>query len=204
MAHLKRFIYWFVRLIPILLINLNSVSAVSVGVNPAEIVFNCEENVNLTKGLYIINTGSEATTYKIYADTENILINPPRITVQSGDFKVVYISYMPKEHKIGNLSYTLYVKSLTNSAQFSVSAGIKVPIRIYNAEKIISQEEGDLEGKDEGGNLPIISRVIDFMVEKEQTLLFIIFLLTVVLVLKIWSKSLKPSSEKKGRGLRSI
>ena len=200
----------------ILFINLNPVSAVGVGVNPGEIVFNGEENTGLTKELYVINTGSEATTYRIYTDTKNILINPSRITVERRESKVVYISYIPKKHEIENLSYTLYVKSLTNSAQFSVSAGIKVPVRIYNTEKIIPQrEEKPKESKDStgdkgvtnsrNGSLPIIGRVIDFMVGKEQTLLCIILLLTGILVLKIVRVTPhKRLSEKKERGLRDI
>ena len=206
MTYTRRFIYWLIGLTLILFISLNSVSAVGVGVNPGEIVFNGEENTGLTKGLYVINTGSEATTYRIYADTKNILINPSEITVESRDSRLVYISYIPTKHEIGNLSYTLYVKSLTNSAQFSVSTGIKVPIKINNAEKIIPQEkEKPNESKNRDESLPIIGKVIDFVVGKKQTLLFIIFLLTGILVLKIVKATPhKQLGKKKERGLRDI
>jgi LPXTG-motif cell wall-anchored protein len=105
-------------------------SAVGVGVAPAELNFSVQVGSSESRILYVINTGTEESGYKVYVDEKYrdwFTISPENFTLAPNENKAVHISLSPPISASGNFSILVYAVSYSPSSEFRVGGGIKVP-----------------------------------------------------------------------------
>jgi LPXTG-motif cell wall-anchored protein len=120
------FILIFSLLIP-------AASAVGVGVAPAELNFSVQVGTSDSRVLYVINTGSEESGYKVYVDEKYrdwFTISPENFTLAPEENKAVQISLSPPISASGNFNLLVYAVSYSPSSEFKVGGGVKVPANV--------------------------------------------------------------------------
>jgi LPXTG-motif cell wall-anchored protein len=120
------FILIFSLLIP-------AASAVGVGVAPAELNFSVQVGTSDSRVLYVINTGSEESGYKVYVDEKYrdwFTISPENFTLAPEENKAVQISLSPPISESGNFNLLVYAVSYSPSSEFKVGGGVKVPANV--------------------------------------------------------------------------
>jgi LPXTG-motif cell wall-anchored protein len=123
---------WFIILVLGLLF-IPGTSAVGVGVAPAELNFSVQVGSSDSKILYVINTGSEESGYKVYVDEEYrdwFTITPENFTLAPDENKGVNITLSPPISASGNFNILIYAVSYSPSSEFKVGGGIKVPANV--------------------------------------------------------------------------
>ncbi len=108
-------------------------SAVGVGVAPAELNFSAQVGSSDSRILYVINTGTEESGYKVYVDEEYrdwFAISPENFTLAPDENKAVQISLSPPISARGNFNMLVYAVSYSPSSEFKVGGGIKVPANV--------------------------------------------------------------------------
>jgi hypothetical protein len=108
-----------------------TVSAIGVGVTPGDLNFSAQAGAWDTKKLFVINTGTEVSNYKVYVDedyTDWFDIAPDTFNLSSNEHKEVIIKLTPPLYTKGDFDCVAYVVSSSPSSEFSVGSGIKVPV----------------------------------------------------------------------------
>lgn len=115
----------------IYLITSQSVTAVAVGVTPGNLDFDTQVCISDTRSLFIINTGSEVTNYKVYVDEDYagwFDISPGSFNLNAGENKEVKLKLQPPISTKGEFEFKAYVVASSPSSDFSLGSGIKVPV----------------------------------------------------------------------------
>ncbi len=108
-------------------------SAVGVGVAPAELNFSVQVGSSDSRILYVINTGTEESGYKVYVDEKYrdwFTISPENFTLAPGENEAVKLSLSPPITASGNFTTLVYAVSYSPSSEFRVGGGIKVPAHV--------------------------------------------------------------------------
>ena len=108
-------------------------SAVGVGVAPAELNFSVQVGSSDSRILYVINTGSEESGYKVYVDDKYrdwFTITPENFTLAPDENKGVNITLSPPISASGNFNLLVYAVSYSPSSEFKVGGGIQVPANV--------------------------------------------------------------------------
>ncbi len=123
---------WFIILVLGLLF-IPDTSAVGVGVAPAELNFSVQVGSSDIRILYVINTGTEESGYKVYVDEKYrdwFTISPENFTLAPDENKAVHISLSPPISASGNFNILVYAVSYSPSSEFKVGGGIQVPANV--------------------------------------------------------------------------
>lgn len=113
------------------LILLQTVSAIGVGVSPGNLNFSAQVGSSDSKSLFVINTGTEDSAYKVYVDKEYadwFDIAPDNFTLSANEHKEVILKLKPPLSAKGEFDFKAYAVSSSSSSDFSVGSGIKVPV----------------------------------------------------------------------------
>ena len=116
------------------LILLQTVSAIGVGVTPGSLNFSVQAGGSDTKSLFVINTGTEVSNYKVYVDDDYadwFDITPDNFNLSANENKEVILKIKPPLSVKGKFDFKVYAVSSSPSSDFSVGSGIKVPVHTH-------------------------------------------------------------------------
>jgi len=105
-------------------------SAIGVGVTPGNLNFSVQAGGSDTKSLFVINTGTEVSNYKVYVDDDYadwFDISPDNFNLSASENKEVTLKIKPPLSVKGEFDFKVYAVSSSPSSDFSVGSGIKVP-----------------------------------------------------------------------------
>lgn len=107
------------------------VSAFGVGVTPGNLDFSAQIGGSDTKLLFVFNTGTEVSNYKVYVDKDYadwFDISPDNFTLNANENKEVILTLKPQISAIGDFNFMAYVVVSSTSSDISISHGIKIPV----------------------------------------------------------------------------
>jgi len=108
-----------------------TVAAIAVGVTPGNLDFDVQVGSSDTRSLFVINTGTEITNYKVYVD-ENYAdwfdISTDNFNLNASEHKEVKLKLTPPISAKGVFDFKVYAVSSSASSDFSLGSGIKVPV----------------------------------------------------------------------------
>ena len=113
------------------LLLLHPVSAIGVGVTPGNLNYSVQAGGSDTKLLFVINTGTEVSNYKVYVDEDYadwFDISPDNFNLNAGEHEEVELKLKPPISAKGEFDFKAYAVSSSPSSDFSVGSGIKVPV----------------------------------------------------------------------------
>ena len=113
------------------LLLLDPVSAIGVGVTPGSLNYSVQAGGSDTKLLFVINTGTEVSNYKVYVDEDYadwFDISPDNFNLNAGEHEEVELKLKPPISAKGEFDFRAYAVSSSPSSDFSVGSGIKVPV----------------------------------------------------------------------------
>jgi uncharacterized membrane protein len=113
------------------LLLLHPVSAIGVGVTPGSLNYSVQAGGSDTKLLFVINTGTEVSNYKVYVDEDYadwFDISPDNFNLNAGEHEEVELKLKPPISAKGEFDFRAYAVSSSPSSDFSVGSGIKVPV----------------------------------------------------------------------------
>ena len=108
-----------------------TISAIGVGVTPGNLNFSVQAGSSDTGILYVINTGSEVSNYRVYVDEDYVDwfdISHEIFNLDAGENQAVTFTIRPPPLAKGDVDLTAYVVSSSPDSDFSVGSGIKVPV----------------------------------------------------------------------------
>lgn len=108
-----------------------TVSAIGVGVTPGNLDFDVQVGSSDTKSLFVINTGTEVSNYKVYVDEDYadwFDISPDNFNLNASENKEVELKLTPPISAKGEFDFKVYAASSPPSSDFSVGSGIRVPV----------------------------------------------------------------------------
>ena len=108
-----------------------TVSASGVGVTPGHLNFSAQIGGSETKSLFVINTGTEVSNYKVYMDKDYadwFDISPDNFTLIANENKEVIFTLKPQISAIGDFNFMAYVVVSSTSSDVSIGHGIKIPV----------------------------------------------------------------------------
>ncbi|MBN2489056.1 MAG: hypothetical protein JXA98_08515 [Methanosarcinaceae archaeon] len=108
-----------------------TVSAIGVGVTPGNLNFSAQAGGSDTKSLFVINTGTEVSNYRVYVDEDYagwFEISPDNFSLGVNENKEVILKLKPPLSTKGELDFKVYAVCSSQSSDFSVGSGIKVPV----------------------------------------------------------------------------
>lgn len=108
-----------------------TVSAIGVGVTPGNLNFSAQAGGSDTKSLFVINTGTEVSNYRVYVDEDYagwFEISPDNFSLGVNENKEVMLKLKPPISTKGEIDFKAYAVSSSPSSDFSVGSGIKVPV----------------------------------------------------------------------------
>ncbi|MCG7848156.1 MAG: hypothetical protein MIO93_03115 [ANME-2 cluster archaeon] len=109
-------------------------SAIGIGVTPGSLNFSVQAGGADTKSLFVINTGTEVSNYKVYVDDDYadwFDISPDNFNLNASEHKEVKLKLKPPISAKGEFDFKVYAVSSSPSSDFSVGSGIKVPVHTY-------------------------------------------------------------------------
>ena len=115
-----------------------NVSAVGVGVSPANMTFDSHVGITGFQSLFVINDGQSISDYRVYVDDKYVdwfTISPNNFTLQPGEHKEVIIGLKPPISANGDYEMKAYVIASAPSSDFEVGSGIKIPVKINVSNK---------------------------------------------------------------------
>ena len=119
--------------ITIFVILSQTVSAIGIGVTPGNLTFSVQAGVPDTKSLFVINTGTEVSNYRVYVD-ENYAdwfdISPDNFSLGASENKEVTLKLKPPISTKGEFDLKVYAVSSSPFSDFSVGSGIKIPVHV--------------------------------------------------------------------------
>ena len=107
------------------------VSASGVGVTPGNLDFSAQIGGSDTKSLFVFNTGTEVSNYKVYVDKDYadwFDISPDNFTLNANENKEVILTLKPQISAIGDFNFMAYVVVSSTSSDISIGHGIKIPV----------------------------------------------------------------------------
>ena len=118
-------------------------SAIGVGVTPGSLNFSVQAGGSDTKSLFVINTGTEVSNYKVYVDEEYadwFDISPDNFNLSASENKEVILKIKPPLSVKGEFDFKVYAVSSSPESDFSVGSGIKVPVHaaVSNSNMMIA------------------------------------------------------------------
>ncbi|NOR46909.1 MAG: hypothetical protein GQ533_02515 [Methanosarcinaceae archaeon] len=116
------------------LIFTQTASAIGVGVTPGSLNFSVQAGGSDTKSLFVINTGTEVSNYKVYVDDDYadwFDITPDNFNLSANENKEVILKIKPPLSVKGEFDFKVYAVSSSPSSDFSVGSGIKVPVHTH-------------------------------------------------------------------------
>lgn len=119
--------------ITIYIIFLQTVSAIGVGVTPGNLTFSVQAGSSDTESLFVINTGTEVSNYRVYVDeyyADWFDISPDNFSLGANENKEVTLKLKPPISTKGGFEFKVYTVSSSPSSDFSVGSGIKVPVHV--------------------------------------------------------------------------
>ena len=119
--------------ITIFIILSQTVSAVGIGITPGNLTFSVHAGIPDTKSLYVINTGTEISNYRVYVDKDYadwFDISPDNFSLGASENKEVTLKLKPPLSAKGEFDLKVYAVSSPASSDFNVGSGIKVPVHV--------------------------------------------------------------------------
>ena len=110
---------------------IQTVSASRVGVTSGNLNFNAQIGGSDTKSLFVFNTGTEVSNYKVYVDKDYadwFDISPDNFTLSANENKEVILTLKPQIYSIGDFNFMAYVVVSSTSSDVSIGHGIKIPV----------------------------------------------------------------------------
>lgn len=107
------------------------VSASGVGVTPGNLNFSAQIGGSDTKSLFVFNTGTEVSDYKVYVDKEYAAwfdISPDNFTLRANENKEVILTLKPQISGIGDFNFMAYVVVSSTSSDVGIGHGIMIPV----------------------------------------------------------------------------
>ena len=107
------------------------VSAFGVGVTSGNLDFSAQIGGSDTESLFVINTGTEVSNYKVYVDEDYadwFDISPDNFTLNANENKEVILTLKPQISAIGDFNFMAYVVVSSTSSDVSIGHGIKIPV----------------------------------------------------------------------------
>ena len=107
------------------------VSASGVGVTPGNLDFSAQIGGSDTESLFVINTGTEVSNYKVYVDKDYadwFDISPDNFTLSANENKEVILKLKPQTSAAGDFNFMAYVVVSSTSSDVSIGHGIKIPV----------------------------------------------------------------------------
>ena len=107
------------------------VSASGVGVAPGNLNFSAQIGGSDTKSLFVFNTGTEVSNYKVYVDKDYadwFDISPDNFTLNANENKEVILTLKPQISAIGDFNFMACVVVSSTSSDISIGHGIKIPV----------------------------------------------------------------------------
>ena len=107
------------------------VSASGVGVTPGNLDFSMQIGGSDTKSLFVFNTGTEVSNYKVYVDKDYadwFDISPDNFTLSANENKEVILKLKPQTSAAGDFNFMAYVVVSSTSSDVSIGHGIKIPV----------------------------------------------------------------------------
>ncbi|MBC2763266.1 MAG: hypothetical protein HF970_08115 [ANME-2 cluster archaeon] len=107
------------------------VSAFGVGVTPGNLDFTAQIGGSDTESLFVINTGTEVSNYKVYVDKDYadwFDISPDNFTLSANENKEVILTLKPQTSAAGDFNFMAYVVVSSTSSDVSIGHGIKIPV----------------------------------------------------------------------------
>ena len=107
------------------------VSASGVGVTPGNLNFSAQIGGSDTKSLFVFNTGTEISDYKVYVDKDYadwFDISPDNFTLSANENQEVILTLKPPISVIGDFNFMAYVVVSSTSLDVGIGHGIKVPV----------------------------------------------------------------------------
>ena len=107
------------------------VSASGVGVSPGNLNFSAQIGGSDTKSLFVFNTGTEVSNYKVYVDKDYadwFDISPDNFTLSANENKEVILTLKPQISATGDFNFMAYVVVSSTSSDVSIGHGIKIPV----------------------------------------------------------------------------
>lgn len=107
------------------------VSASGVGVTPGNLDFTAQIGGSDTKSLFVFNTGTEVSNYKVYVDKDYadwFDISPDNFTLNANENKEVILTLKPQTSAAGDFNFMAYVVVSSTSSDVSIGHGIKIPV----------------------------------------------------------------------------
>jgi hypothetical protein len=108
-----------------------TVSAFGVGVTPSKLDFSMQIGDSDTESLFVINTGTEVSNYKVYVDKDYadwFDISPDSFTLSANEGKEVILKLKPETSVAGDFNFMAYVVVSSASSDVSIGHGIKIPV----------------------------------------------------------------------------
>ena len=108
-----------------------TVSAIGIGVTPGNLTFSVQAGASDTESLFVINTGTEVSNYRVYVDEDYadwFDISPDNFSLGASENKEVTLKLKPPISTKGEFDLKVYAVSSSPSSDFSVGSGIKVPV----------------------------------------------------------------------------
>ncbi len=107
------------------------VSAFGVGVTPGNLDFSAQIGGSDTESLFVFNTGTEVSNYKVYVDKDYadwFDISPDNFTLSANENKEVILTLKPQTSAAGDFNFMAYVVVSSTSSDVSIGHGIKIPV----------------------------------------------------------------------------
>lgn len=108
-----------------------TVLAFGVGVTPGNLDFSAQIGDSDTESLFVINTGTEVSNYKVYVDKDYadwFDISPDNFTLNANENKEVILKLKPHTSAAGDFNFMAYVVVSSTSSDVSIGHGIKIPV----------------------------------------------------------------------------
>jgi len=107
------------------------VSASGVGVTPGNLDFSAQIWGSDTESLFVFNTGTEVSNYKVYVDKDYadwFDISPDNFTLSANENKEVILKLKPQTSAADDFNFMAYVVVSSTSSDVSIGHGIKIPV----------------------------------------------------------------------------
>ena len=109
------------------------VTAIGVGVAPANFTFEAHVGITNQQSLFVINDGEGIAEYRVYVDDQYVdwfTISPNNFTLEPGEHNEVTIGVKAPLSASGDYDLKAYVIASTPSSNFEVGSGIKIPVHL--------------------------------------------------------------------------
>jgi hypothetical protein len=125
----------------LILLGVQTVSAVGIGVNPGRIEVHFSEDKPINRELTVVNTGSTSAKYIIYIDDDYksyLAFNQTEFTLQPSHSTRIRLTFIPIEKQRIKKPFVIYLLGRPTVPNTNVNAGVKVPVNISSSVSSVS------------------------------------------------------------------